>query len=258
MKRIIAILLLAFATVAFAQEKKDDDYSTTRDFKTKLIAVHNRDPREIYATVRLLGSGFKGAAMTFNEDTHTIAVRDFPENIATIEEAVTRLDKPSAAQPDVEFKIWILLGSKSPLNGPATPPELDGVVKQLESTLRYSHFGLMTSALHRASASHGALDGSGVADPALLAMAVQEAQPVFYSYRLANISLTDSGAVDVQAFKFSMRLPVRTGEKQFSYTDIGFDTPVTLKSNDKVVIGTTTLADKAVIVIVTARTNAAQ
>jgi len=253
MKRTIAILLLAFTTVAFAQEKKDEEFNTTREFKTRMITVKNRDPRDIYAAVRLLGSGFKGSAISYNQETHTMTVRDFPENVATIEDAITRLDKPMPAEADIELKISILLASKTPLNGAAIPDDLAPVVRQLESTLRYPHYGLMTTGLHRASASHGAVDGSGVADAALLGVAVQQGQPVFYSYRLANISMAETGSIAIQNFKFDMRLPIRTGVAgQFQYQSVGFDTPVTLKPNEKVVIGTTTLGDKALIVVVNA------
>jgi len=100
MKRIIAIVLLACATVAFGQEKKDEDYNVTREFKNKIFEMQNRDPRDIYTAVRLLGSGFKGSAISFNEETHTMTVRDFPENIAANGDAITRLDKPGPAEAD--------------------------------------------------------------------------------------------------------------------------------------------------------------
>ena len=48
------------------------------------------------------------------------------------------------------MKISILIGSKTPLPGAATvPDELAPVVKQLESTLRYPHYGLLTATVQR-------------------------------------------------------------------------------------------------------------
>jgi hypothetical protein len=90
----------------------------------------------------LLGSGFKGSALSINNDLHTITVRDFPENLAAIEGAIARLDHATADAPDIEMKISVLIGSKTPLAGAASvPDELAPVVKQLESTLRYAHYG---------------------------------------------------------------------------------------------------------------------
>lgn len=260
MKRIaIAVLLLVCATAAFAQEKTDDSSVTTKDLRSKIFDVHYRDPHDLMNAITLLGSGMRGANMSYNEDMRTITVRDFPENLASIQDALTRLDKPVVSAPDIELKISVLLGAKNDLNGAVVPPELENVVKQLQATLRYSHYGLMTAGLHRATTAHGVVEGSGVADAALLGVAVKEGQPVFYAYTLSNISIAEPASINIRNFKFSMRFPIRTGAGDaFQYQSVGFETPVTLKPNEKVVIGTTTLGDKALIVVVNAAPAATQ
>src|ERR1700752_2674404 len=115
MKRIAAVLAVLLLTHSlFAQEANSK-------FKTKMIEIHNRVPRDIYAAVRTLGSGAGGADLNFDNEMHTITIRDFPENIAAIEEAIGRLDKPTPAQPDIEMKISLLIGSKKALPGPPAP-----------------------------------------------------------------------------------------------------------------------------------------
>ncbi|MGZ8850400.1 MAG: hypothetical protein ACXW3E_08795, partial [Thermoanaerobaculia bacterium] len=69
MKRITALVtaLLLATTVLVAQEKTPaatEEYNTGHEFRSKFFSVHNRDAREIAATVKLLGSGFKGAALS--------------------------------------------------------------------------------------------------------------------------------------------------------------------------------------------------
>ena len=133
-----------------------EEYNTIREFRSKVFEVHNRDAREIASSVKLLGSGFKGSALSVNDDMHTITVRDFPENVAAIEGAIARLDQPIANAPDIEMKISVLIGSKTPLPGAATvPDDLAPVVKQLESTLRYAHYGLMTATVQRTKPGNG-------------------------------------------------------------------------------------------------------
>src|SRR5205809_3684231 len=171
MKTIFITILLA-ATAALAQEKKavaEPEYNTVREFKNKVFEIHNRDPRVVAQTVKLLGSGFKGADLSVSTELKTITVRDFPENIAAIEEAIKRLDHTAPVTPDIEFKISVLIGSKAPLNAASVPDELEPVVKQLQATLRYSHYGLMTAAVQRTKPGDG-LKGSGVAEPTLLGM----------------------------------------------------------------------------------------
>ena len=259
MKRItIIIAALLIAGSALAQEKAPapaDEYNTVREYRSKVFEVHNRDAREIASSVKLLGSGFKGSALSVNNEMHTITVRDFPENIASIEGAIARLDQPIANAPDIEMKISVLIGSKTPLAGaPSVPDELAPVVKQLESTLRYAHYGLMTATVQRTKPGNG-LNGSGVAEPTLLGMTVKEGQPILYSYRLRRITATggERPSIDIDNFEFSMRVPISVGgATPTQYQSVGFETPVSIRQNEKVVIGTTTMGDKALIVVVTA------
>ena len=258
MKRLIITLLL-IATAALAQEKKaEPEYNTTRDFRNKVFEIKNRDPRVVAQSVRLLGSGFKGADLSVSTELKTITVRDFPENIAAIEEAIKRLDLPLADTPDIELKISVLIGSKTPLNAAAIPDELEPVVKQLQSTLRYSHYGLMTAAVQRTKPGHG-IQGSGVAEPTLLGMKANDERPIFYNYNIRDISLGGSAErtlIEVAEFEFSMRVPVVVGGGSVQYQNVGFQTPVSLREKEKVVIGTTTMGDKALIVVVTATIGA--
>ena len=88
-------------------------------------------------------------------------------------------------------------------------------------------------------------------------MAASEEHPVFYNYRLRNIrveSSADGPSVAVEKFEFSMRVPVKL-EKGTQYENVGFNTPVSIRENEKVVIGTTTMGDRAVIVVLIANVS---
>jgi hypothetical protein len=250
MKRLLIALLL-IASAAFADDKA---YNTTKDFKNKVFTIQHRDPRLILSAVKLLGSGFQGADLSMNDELRTITVRDFPENIATIEEAIARLDKPAAAAPDMELKISVLIGSKTPLATNATAPDdLAPVIKQLQSTLSYAHYGLLTTTVHRSKTGIG-IEGSGVAESTLLGIKTTDTRPIFYTYKLRGVSVS-SEKLDVDNFEFSMRVPLELGAGNVQYQNVGFQTPVAVKQGEKVVIGTTTMNDKALVVVVTAKVN---
>ena len=239
MKRVAAlVVILLLATTLAAQENK---------FRTKMFELHNGNAREIARAIRTLGSGTPGSEINFSEETRTITVRDFPENVATIEEAIGRLDKPAPAAPDIELKISLLIGSKNALPGPGVPDDLTAVVKQLQSTLRYSHYGLLAANIQHTRAGEG-IEGSGVAEPTLIGNT--SSNPVFYNYRLRNIRVED-GTVGVENLTFGMRVPVQMNHAT-QYQNVGFNTPVSIKQNEKVVIGTTTMGDRAVIVVLIA------
>jgi hypothetical protein len=256
MKRLIAILLLLLTTTtAFAQEekKKEEEFNTIREYRNKVFELKHRTPRDLYPSLALLGSGFKGAAINANNEMRTITVRDFPENLAAIEDALKRLDRPVATNPDFELKIHVLIASRNPLTGNPVPDELAPVVKQLQATLRYTHYGLMTTTVHRTTTGTG-LEGSGVADATLLGLAQNQERPIFYRYKLRDLTSTtstDRPAISIRNFEFTMNMPIVTGNG-VQYQHVGFETPFTVRENEKVVIGTTTMGEKALIVVVTA------
>ncbi|HUP50071.1 MAG TPA: hypothetical protein VNA04_14900 [Thermoanaerobaculia bacterium] len=255
MKRLIIVLLLTFfAPLALAQQVKEPDYNTVREFRNKVFSLQHRGARVIASAIELLGSGFKGAGLDVNEELRTITVRDFPENIAAMDEAVKRLDKPVPQSPDVELRVHVLLGSKSAMAGSSIPDELAPVVTQLRSTLSYTHYGLMTTFVHRTKPGVG-IEGSGVAEATLLGMTASQERPLVYSYRLRGISFgssTESPTVEIGNVAFSMRIPLDLGSGNYHYQSLGFETPVTLRQREKVVIGTTSMLDKALIIVVTA------
>ena len=69
---------------------------------------------------------------------------------------------------------------------------------------------------------------------------------------MRRITANDTN-VDIDKFQFNMRVPVvvKAGG-DVNYQNVGFETPVSLRNGEKVVIGTTTMGDKALIVVVTA------
>ena len=260
MKRTAMLLIaLAVAFSALADEQKPQAesstaYNTSREMRSQVFQLHHRDPRTIANSIALLGSGFQGAGLDVNYDLDTITVRDFPENLATIGEAITRLDVPAPPVPDIELHLYVLVGSTGAAQGSSDlPPELSDVVPQLRSTLRYSNYALMTAAVHR-TRSGERVEGSGVAQDKLLGFNAPTGSPVLYSYTLRRVDLQagdDRQAIDIRDFRFGMRVPIVTGTTT-QYQNVGFDTPLTIRDGEKVVVGTTSMGDKAIIVVVIA------
>ena len=254
MKRLLIAVTLLLTVAAFAEDtkKEEAEYNTSRDFRNRVFEVKNRAPQDIASAIGFLGSGVKGAGLSVNRELGTITVRDFPENIAAMDEAIKRLDHPPAATLDASLRIWIVIGSKSPIaNAQPLPESLQPVVKELRSTLRYEHYALMAANVSRV-ARGVAIENSGIAEPTSIGMTAREGQPILYAYTLRQPSISTSGpSVITESFRFNMKVPIDMGGK-IQYQNVGFETPVTMRDNEKVVIGTTTMGDKALIVIVTA------
>jgi hypothetical protein len=169
----LAILLVA-ATAVVAQDNKqgsvqspfkrdDDEYVTQKMFQNRVFDIKNRDPQALSRVLNPLTSGFRGAVVSPNQEFRTITVRDFPENIAVIEEAIRRLDTPEAPRPAIEFRVYLLVASNDETAPNHYPAELSDVVRQLQSSLGYEEFHSARLA-GRARARRGATRTKGVAD----------------------------------------------------------------------------------------------
>ncbi|MGB8508504.1 MAG: secretin N-terminal domain-containing protein [Pyrinomonadaceae bacterium] len=261
---MLATLLLC-VTGAGAQEPQQnkssagDNFVTEKGFRSRVFEIKYRDPSNLMRVLTPLGSGFKGAVVSFNQELKTITMRDFPENIATVEEALKRLDVPDVPRPGIEFHVHILVATNNTLS-PFTPypAELENVIKQLQSTLSYKHYGLMTSQIMRAKEQgFNRVSNKGVAELKLPVGNPAGTNPIFYDFSLQNISLDSSPSsggqkIAIGEFAFSMKIPLMINQGSLQYENIGFNTPVNLREGEKVVVGTTSMEDKGIIVVLTA------
>src|SRR2546421_11504728 len=169
--RLFVVISLALACAPFVaaqqQQPPAPQYVENTGFKNRIFEVKNRDPEDLLQVIRLLTSGFKGAQASADRNFKTITVRDFPENIAAIEDALKRLDTPEAPHPEVELHIHVLIAGNTELGASEVPAELKDVVGQLRSTLNFKNYYLLTSIIQRAKERPGfnpeIIFGDGVA-----------------------------------------------------------------------------------------------
>lgn len=262
-KLAVIVLCLAMSSTALAQQTPQPQASpespaARMGLRNRVFEVKHRDPENLLAVIRLLGSGMGGANMSVNNEFNTITVRDFPENIATIEEAIRRLDTPMPATPGIEFHVHILIATNSAAATPSPfPSEVSDVVKQLQTTLNYKNYSLMTSAVLRTKEGITGTSNKGVADFKLVTEGAARNSPIFYEYFARQIKIdgttTNNSTIQIGAFSFSMRIPIEVNTGQIQYDRVGFETPVSMREGEKIVVGTTTMQDKGLIVVLTAR-----
>jgi hypothetical protein len=235
---------------AEATPARGDNYVETQGFKGKVFEIKYRDPGAVVRAVNNLGSGFKGASISYNQDFNTITVRDFPENIAAIEEAIKRLDTPEAPSPDIEFRMHLLIASNAEGATSQFPSDLADVVRQLQATLNYKSYHLITSIVQRVKEGYG-LNSGGVAlvKPPL----VSENADARYTYNINNISLTPSasGASTIQLRRFSFI--VNGNDYHAPLGQASISTELGLRDGEKVVVGTASLRDKGMVLVLTAK-----
>lgn len=249
---LLLVTLCAAATHAQQTQptpSPSDNYVTFTGYKNRVFDVRNRTPEDLIPVLKLLTSGFKGAQVSASNEFRTIIVRDFPENIAAIEDALKRLDTPETARPDIELRIHVLIASNVDSGLSPLPSELKDVVTQLQSTLSYKNYNLLTSVVQRTKDSRGYhpgfLQGSGAAQATAPA---GEKLDYNYTFEAHSLDLVMGGAASVQLGNFTFTL---TGSNGAGSARIHSD--VSMREGEKIVVGTAGLKDRALILVMTAK-----
>jgi len=256
------ILILVFITASFAQQvepgtaqKAGSDFVTEKGFKSKIFELKYREAESVARVLRQLGSGFKGASMSANSEFKTITVRDFPENLATIEEALKRLDTPAAPRPNIELHMYVLVASNTSGAASGTsaqvPAELKDVLTQLRQTLTYRNYEVVTSVVQRLTETPRGLRGKGTAEVSGSSMpAGNFILPYEYLINSVSLESTSTGAAMLQIGEFSFTTGL-TSTTIDNRTQV--QTALNLRDGEKVVVGTATLGDRALIIVLTAK-----
>lgn len=254
-------LLMIFVAASFAQQptpqptpRADDNYVTEKGFKSKVFEVKHRDAVSLGHVLRQLGSGFKGASVYPNAEFKTITARDFPENLVTMEEALKRLDVPGTPRPNIELHMYVLLASNATASPARTevPNELKAVLTQLRETLNYRNYDLATSIVQRLTETQRGLRGKGAADISYAPIGA-EGVTLPYEYSTGTITLASgpTGAQTLQIGEFTFTTGITPGSKIDNRTQV--QTALNLRDGEKVVVGTATLGERALIIVLAAK-----
>jgi type II secretory pathway component GspD/PulD (secretin) len=256
MARILPALfiILLLASVASARQAKiqaarPGEPSTEAGLKAKMFEIKYANPGQLMPVLKTLAS--KDGTIIYNEKLRILTVRDYPENLAAIEAALRTLDKPGvrATEPDVELHIHVLLASSAEGAGKAYPSELQDVLKQLDATLSYRSYYLVTSIVQRVKLGGEGTSSSG---SATLGPPLSEAN-VVANYQLSIEQIVagpDSAggrSLEVRRFAFVFAARPPLGAEGRITTHLG------LRDGEKVVVGTASMKDKALIVVLSAK-----
>lgn len=248
---------------ATTQPKSPDpepDPTMLKAMKSKVFEIRYRNPLWLSLSLRGLGSGVRGSRLdhTDREGFNTITVRDFPENLAAIEEAIKRMDVPAAAAKvqEVELQVQVLFASRHPSAEGGIPEDLQPVIKSLKGALTYRGYTLAATFVQRWDLSNGRMiqgkgqiDGAnfgfGTAkDPSTLRIEWEASPANGFEPKLNSSS-------SLQIPKFQLTLEERNASSTNGLAKI--ETSVNLKEGERVVVGTSVVKDQGLIVVLTAR-----
>jgi len=268
----ICLLLIAalIATApAFAQAQTEQKPKAGPEYKGRVFQLNHRSPRVLLPVLQPLTSGSAGSAISGSEETRTISVRDFPENLEAIEGAIRLLDKPETGSRRVGLEIQISLigASQEPAAGESKIPQpLAPVITQLQRTLSFKSYRHITT-LNQLTLDQGRVGASGAIAQFFPERWLSET-PGGYEYNLRDIRVIagtgTAATIQVGEFEFIAMVPFITNPKQVEIGTqppkvdrqrISMATGLTLKEGEQVVVGTSGAGgeDKAIIVVVSIR-----
>jgi hypothetical protein len=162
-----------------------------------------------------------------------------------------------------EVQLYLLVASNKSFERNNLPQALDGVIKQLKSTLPFTNYHLTTTLLHRVS-DNGSLQVSGVIGSSPFGATTPAIVPTYYEFTLTKIKSVASGGeqpfVHIQTFRFTQRVPIQTSSTRsdsggsfpvINYEPTGITTELSLREGAPTIIGTIPigLPDESVIII---------
>jgi hypothetical protein len=238
-----------------AQEQPARPPAEEKDWVSRVFEIK-------YADVGRLAEVFRafGLAIVANRDLKILAVRGPREIMATIEEAIKRLDVPPPPVKNIEVTVYLLMASEQAGSSTNIPSELQAVINQLKGVFAYQGFHLLDTLVMRSrDGERGELSGTVPGSSAEV--------PIFYTLSFLARAASDDKerVIRIDKLNLGVRMPItikRAGQEkpEYEYQNTGLNTSIDVREGQKVIVGkpTTSLSSadeskNALIVVVTAK-----
>jgi len=246
MRRVFLALLLLALPLAAQEEKKAEAKPTAT--VQKLFVLKYADAQSVRSLLQVFRANIDA-----NRELRVLAVDATPETMAAIEDAIKRLDVPSAAPTNIDLTVYLVVGHEgdSPAGAVPVPKDLDSVVTQLKSAFAFKSYSLLdVLALRTRTGQNASTTSSGGA----VQTGPGNTQPVITQLRINSGGVgSDGTTLHLNNLNANIKMPVNSGSG-FSYQDLGLSTDVDIKEGQKVVIGRLGISkDQALFLVMTAK-----
>jgi hypothetical protein len=174
----------------------------------------------------------------------------------------------SESKPDetnLDTQLYLVVGTNQEAESERLPASLDGVIKQLRSSLPFKNYRVAATLINRVK-NEGRLSLRWVGGP-LAFGAVSPSTPSFSEFRVNSIKLVrenNQQLVRMDGFVFGARIPIHTSSTVasnapaapvFNYESTGLNTDISMKEGQPVVVGTLNIGPSgdAIILVVSAK-----
>jgi len=229
MKPILLIVALLTVPLA-AQEQKVEAPAKPAPNQQKVFILKYAEPETIQ---RLLGV-FE-ARIVPNAEMHALAVSAQPTTMQAFEDALARLDVPSAAPKNLDLTIDLLIGTDAehPVSA-AVPKELDSVVAQLKAAFPFKTYLLLDVLTLRTRAGRSASTQS--AGGVMQVGAITERVNSTFAIYSASVG-ADGVTVHIDRLSSQVHYPYDTSGGKFDWDLLKLNADLDIKEGQKVVVG---------------------
>jgi hypothetical protein len=248
MKRTLIGFVLAAALSLAAQDANKADTAPVKPKVQRLFILKYADPNQLIGLLQVFDANLRQ-----NTEMHALTIEASPEAMHAIEDAIQKLDVPSALPKNIELTVYLLVASDSATPaGSAIPKDLEAVSPQLKNTFPFKSYGLLDVLNFRTRTGQSV---STTSSGGSLQMGSRPVS-VISSLRITSISVqSDGSTVRIDKLNSNYRVPVQSGSgDQFSYQDLGIQTDLDIKEGQKVVVGRLGIShDQALFLVMMAK-----
>lgn len=204
-----------------------------------------------------------GTASVYAQESQT------PQTPQTQTQTQPQTQTPAQAdETNFETQLYLIVGTNQDGGDPKLPTSLDGVMKQLRSTLPYKNYRLATTLINRVK-NEGRLDVNSISGPIVPVTSsnnIPQTTPSQFKIRQIKLVRESSGQplVQLAGFYFTSRLAIPVGAAvasnapappAFNYENATLSTDISVREGEPVVVGTlnTGPSGDAIILVVSAK-----
>jgi len=237
---------LALPIPAQPQKPPDGQAPPGRPGAQRVFVLKYADPLAMADVLRVFG-----VTVVANPEIHAVAVAStFPDVIASVDDAINRLDVPASAPQNIELTAYYVIAANAnmPL-GSALPKDLESIATELTTTAAFRNYRLLDALTIRMRAGQGA-ETAGSAGP------VAAGSPSIVTdlrVRTATVS-ADGASVRLDRLSGGVKLPVAASGGQYSISDLNFNADLDVKAGQRIVAGRVGMnRDQALFLVLAAR-----
>jgi len=169
-------------------------------------------------------------------------------------------------ETNLDTQLYLLIATNQAVDDAKLPVALEGVVKQLRTSLPFKNYRLAATLINRVK-NDGRLNLQWIGGPLLPAAAASSNTPSFNEFHINRVRLVTGSdgreIVRMEGFKFGAKIPIQMGTALASnaptvpinYEPTGLNTDISMREGEPVIVGTLNVGPSgdAIILVISAQ-----